>query len=211
MPKLAHALAAAAGNAGGLTFEHFATVQTEGSSVTLPASLEDGDIGVLIISGISSQNTALAGWTTISTFNSTFDSYVGYKVLATSDSSTSQSFLGGNVSYDSTTLLVFRPSKVLTNVYVSDTSFNYTTGVSSVSAACTTYDPPNLVIAYSAAYPNPPAINEGYWTTATTPNNTNNQMFTYYIIDDENTTRSVTQSADYGSYNRTFITCINGD
>ena len=211
MPKLAHALAAAAGNAGGLTFEHFATAQTEGSSITLPASLADGDLGFLIISGLSSQTTALAGWTTINTFNSSFDSYVGYKVLSASDSSTSQSFLGGNTSYDSTTLLVFRPSKVLTNVYVSDTSFNYTAGVSSVSAACTTYDPPNLVIAYSAAYPNPPAINEGYWTTATTPNNTLNEMFTYYIIDEENTTRSVTQSADYGSYNRTFITCINGD
>lgn len=211
MPKLAHALAAAAGNAGGLTFEHFATVQTEGSSVTLPASLADGDLGFLIISGLSSQATALAGWTTINTSNSTFDSYVGYKVLATSDSSTSQSFTGGNASFDSTTLLVFRPSQVLSNVYVSDTAIYNAGAIASVSAACTTYDPPNLVIAYSAAYPNPPSINETYWTTATTPNNTNNEMFTYYIIDDENTTRSVTQSADYGSYNRAFITCINGD
>lgn len=211
MPKLAHALAAAAGNAGGLTFELFTAVQPTGSPTTLPAGLQDGDLGFFIISGLNSQTTTLAGWTTINISNSTFDSYVGYKVLSASDSGTSQSFTTGNASYYSSTILVFRPSKVLSNVYVSDTAFSYSTGISSVSAACTTYDPPNLVIAYSAAYPNPPSINETYWTTATTPNNALNEMFTYYIIDDENTTRSVTQSADYGSYNRAFITCINGD
>ena len=211
MPKLAHALAAAAGNAGGLTFEFFAAVQGTASPITLPTGLQDGDIAVFIISGIASQVTDLAGWTTISTFNSTFYSYVGYKVLSASDSGTSQSFTSGNTSYDTSTMMVFRPSKVLSNIYISDTSYNSSTVVSSVSAACTTYDPPNLVVAYSAANPNPPSINEGYWTTATTPNDIRNEMFTYYIIDDENTTRSVTQSADYGTYNRTFITCINGD
>ena len=212
MPKLAHALAAAAGNAENANFEFFAAVQDDASPITLPTGLQDGDLAVFIISGIESQRTDLAGWTTIQTNDNVFESFVCYKVLSASDSGTSQSFASGNASYDTSTMMVFRPSKVLSNIYISDMSYNDSANaVSSVSAACTTYNPPNLVIAYSAAYPNPPSINEGYWTTVTTPNNTNNEMFTYYIIDDENTTRSVTQSADYGGYNRTFITCINGN
>ena len=198
------------------TYSFFGAVSSTTNTVTLPSSLLNGDIGVCIQTGLGQTNAEPTGWTLINTTSGTFDSTFSWKVLSASDSSSSVSGSNSpNVSYIGFHVQIFRPVP-LVSVLISDAAANtqQSTIPPTLTAACTTYPAPNIVVAYSAAFgtANEPFINEGYWTQAAfTTSPSSAHLKSYYIIDSVNTSRSITQSADYGSFNMTGIVCINGN
>lgn len=212
MAKIAHALAAAAGNAADLNFEF---VSDQRSSTSTPPSIpavEDGDLLVLIVTGYNSQTTNLAGWTTIATSNSTFDVYAGYKTAVAADSGTSTGVNMGTNNYGGAILMVFRPTGTVNNLYMR--GFDLYNGAALASASVAGANSPALVCAMTAAYytamPSP-SITETYYDATFRAAALYSDVDFFYLLDDEAVTRSVTCTQSNGSYNRAFICRFDWD
>lgn len=211
MAKIAHALAAAAGNAGGLNFEF---VGRQISSTSTPPSIptvEDGDLLVLMVTGLGSQTTNLSGWTTIGISNSTFEIYAGYKFALASDSGTSTGVNMGSNTYGGAILMVFRPTGTVNNLYMR--GYDLYNGSALASATVAGANSPALVCAFTAGYTSmpSPSITETYYDATYRAEATRNDTDFFYLLDDEAVTRSVTCTQDNGSYNRAFICRFDWD
>ena len=212
MPKLAHALAAAAGNAGELNFEfvgHTFTAANTGSPIN--PTVEDGDLLVLMVTGNGSQATALAGWTTIFVQSTTFDIYTGYKTAVAADSGAST---GATLArYGAAIVMAFRPTRTVNNLYMR--GYDVYNGGAVASASIAGANSPALVCAFSAAYTTmpDPSITETYYDATYGIRDVTNRdaVDFFYLLDDEAVTRSVTQTQDNGSYNRAFICRFDWD
>lgn len=211
MAKIAHALAAAAGNAAELNFEF---VSRQISSTSTPPSIpavEDGDLLVLIVTGLTSQAGTLTGWTTIGTSNSTFDIYAGYKFALASESGTSTGVNMGSTNYGGGVLMVFRPTGTVNNLYMR--GFDLYNGAALASASIAGANSPALVCAMTAGYTSmpSPSITETYYDATYRADASLSDVDFFYLLDDEAVTRSVTCSSDNGSYNRAFICRFDWD
>lgn len=211
MAKIAHSLAAAAGNAGGLNFEF---VSRQISSTSTPPSIpavEDGDLLVLIVTGLTSQASTLTGWTTIATSNSTFDIYAGYKFALASESGTSTGVNMGSTNYGGGVLMVFRPTGTVNNLYMR--GFDLYNGAALASASIAGANSPALVCAMTAGYTSmpSPSITETYYDATYRADASLSDVDFFYLLDDEAVTRSVTCTQDNGSYNRAFICRFDWD
>lgn len=211
MPKLAHALAAAAGNAGELNFEFVGYGITATSTPPVIPTVEDGDLLVLIITGLNSQNTALTGWTTIFVQSTTFDIYAGYKTAVTADSGTSTGGAMGNSSYGGAIVMAFRPTGTVNNLYMR--GYDSYNGGLVASASEAGANSPALVCAMTAGYQTmpSPSITETYYDATYRADGSRSDVDFFYLLDDEAVTRSVTCTQDNGSYNRAFICRFDWD
>ena len=209
MPKLAHALAAASGNAGELNFELYGFDAKSGlQSVVVPTGVRDGDIGVLFQTTVSGVPSYPTGWTGMSLTDSTFETAVSYKVLSASDGGTTVTGYPDDARFSNIHLHVYRPSKSISVSQFGAVTSN-TSVLSSVSINPSSLPVPFLIVAFSGSYTAEPFINEGYWTQVAFTSSTNNaRLKTYYLVADDNLQKSITQSADYGSYNLTFIAAL---
>lgn len=210
MAKLAHALAAAAGNAASFELEFFGYNAADSTrSIALPSGLQDGDIGVLYQTGALRTPSAPAGWTQIATTDVTFEFMVSYKILSASDSGTTVTGYDVDTRYANIHVHVFRPSKSISASVVAGSTYNGGGTASSTIFPSASTNLPFIIVALSAAYTTEPLINEGYWTqVAFTTSTSFARLKTYYLVADDTTPRSITQSANYGSYNMTAIASI---
>lgn len=212
MAKIAHSLAAAAGNAAELNFEF---VGQQISSTSTPPSIpavEDGDLLVLIETGLASQRNDLAGWTTIAISNtSAFDIYAGYKFALASDSGTSTGVDMGSDTYGGGVLMVFRPTGTVNNLYMRGYNLYNSSGLAAASIAGA--NSPALVCAMTAGYTSmpSPSITETYYDATYRAAASRSDVDFFYLLDDEAVTRTVTCTQDNGSYNRAFICRFDWD
>ena len=144
MAKLAHALAAAAGNAGGfeITFVGFTRVNGGTNTVNFPTGTQAGDVAVVI--GISNNGTAPypSGWLGGARYNGVFEGQVSAKVLTASDVSTGYVQFTDSTRSDTTTapwkaglVVVVRPTAAASISWRSAFAQNY--AVSNTLAAST--------------------------------------------------------------------------
>jgi len=212
MAKLAHALAAAAGNAAEFEVEFFGyNAASSTNLISLPSNLQDGDIGVIYQTSAVRVPSAPAGWTQLATTDDVFEFMVSYKILSASDSGTTVTGHSIDTRYANIHVHVFRPSVSISVSAFAGTLSNGSGTASSTIAPSASTNLPFIIVALSAAYTSEPFINEGYWTqVAFTSSTSNARLKTYYLIADDTTSKSITQSADYGGYNMTAIASIAG-
>jgi hypothetical protein len=211
MAKIAHALAAAAGNAGDKNFEFVSSQISANSTPPSIPAVEDGDLLVLMVTGYVAQTSNLSGWTTIATSNSTFDLYAGYKFASASDSGTSTGVNMGTTNYGGGILMVFRPTGTINNLYMRE--YDLYNGDAIASASVAGANSPALVCAMTAGYQSmpSPSITQTYYDATFRADGANSDVDFFYLLDNEAVTRSVTCTTDNGSYNRAFICRFDWD
>lgn len=181
--------------------------------IQVPSGAQVGDIAIAHSSTATGPSPVVySGFTAIASVNSTFEEMFQYKVLTSSDLTTT--FTRTADSYDAAIMLVFRSGIPVTNVHVSSVNnSNQTSGTPSQQTLTTSsYDAPNLLLAlYSAYTSSSPVISGTNWDGFETEagENVNKIRMYYEIQNDANTDRSVTAGGDYGSYNIMMSCVIN--
>lgn len=212
MPKLAHALAAAAGNAGELNFEFVGSdvvpAISNANRVTIP-TVQDGDLLVYLQTANLSDVTSIAGWTTIYSQIAIFDIYTGYKIATASDSGTTIDVTLNR--FGAAAVMAFRPTRTVNNLYMRGYDVYNSTALA--SASITGANSPALVCAFTAGYTTmpSPSITETYYDATFSVRGSSNAVDFFYLLDDEAVTRSVTCTRDNGTYNRAFICRFDWD
>jgi hypothetical protein len=203
MAKLAHALAAAAGNAAGSGIEYIAsnTNTTTSNTLALPSGTQVGDLVISFTGTISNQYTP-SGWTTAFFYNGTFEINCLYKVMGASDISagTVQLALTGNIDWTAMQLHTFRPSSAITSTYsggsVADRSVAGTS--ITVNPNLSLLGPPHIILGgnlfYNVGAPN---MSGAFWQgkiNSTGGNGFIRIQFAYEIQNDYSTSRTFSQT-----------------
>ena len=188
---------------------------TDSATITVPAAAQSGDIAILVDSTAVGAAATPSGWTSILSLDNpleTFETSISYKILEAGDASSS---ITGQTTttYSVKIMLVFRPSSTISMVNISSlTNSGETAAVPSVQTiAVSPYGAESIVIGVIRAYQNEPFINETTWDDSVYVSEGNgNSVKVFYEIQQTNTQRTITTSADYGSYNFAAGFVING-
>jgi|13_taG_2_1085334.scaffolds.fasta_scaffold01151_5 hypothetical protein len=190
-----------------------ASTATVNMNIQVPSGAQAGDLAIAHSSTATGPSpTVYSGFTQIASVNSTFEEMFQYKVLTSSDLTTTFTRTADN--YDAAIMLVFRSGIPVTNVHVSSVNnSNQTSGTPGQQTLTTSsYDAPNLLLAlyssYSSAFP---VISGTFWdgSEADAGENANKIRMYYEIQNDANTNRTVAAGGDYGSYNIMMSCVIN--
>ena len=178
----------------------------DSSTIIIPSSAQAGDVAVLFDSAVESPSTP-TGWTSITSTSAVFDLSVSYKILASGDAGSSVTGINdGGTSYNLKQMLVFRFPTTPSSVTISSlTNSGMITGIPTAQTINTvSAGTPVVAIAMTRAYASEPYIDETWGTELFTSETNGNNMKVYYELQTTTATnRTVTTSADYGSYNHT--------
>jgi hypothetical protein len=187
-----------------LTYSFVASASSiDSSTITIPATTQEGDIAILVDSTATGSTAVPTGWTSILSLNNVFESTFSYKILGSGDSSTTVTGQT-DTQYSVKIMLVFRPSDSISTVTISSlTNSGETSGIPSVQTInSSTEDPASIVIGMIRAYQAQPFMNETFWNDSVYVNEGNgNNVKVFYEIQTTNTQRTITTTADYGAYN----------
>jgi hypothetical protein len=184
---------------------------TDSASVTIPVSAQTGDIAVLFDSTATGAPALPSGWTSIYSNDATFEVTVSYKILASGEPGTTITGHSSNLTYALKQILIFRPSNSISTVtigsFVTSGEISTTPAVQTINAGTST---PTIVFGMIRAYQTQPFINETFWNDSYYLTEANgNHMKVFYEIQTVNTQRTVTATADYGTYNHTLGFILN--
>jgi len=179
------------------------STSTDTSTITIPATATEGDIAVLIDSTATGTTAVPSGWTSILSLDNVFENTLSYKILGSSEGGTSVTGQT-TTTYSVKIMLVFRPSKTVSTVTISglvdSREVSLTPSAQTISAS--TEDPQSVVIGMIRAYQSEPFMNETFWDDSVYASEGNgNNVKVFYEIQSTNTERTITTSADYGTYN----------
>lgn len=182
------------------------------SAISVPATAQVGDLAVLFDSTASSPTPEPTGWTTIYSEELTFEFRVSYKILEP-NYDTTVTGVSNNQYYSVKTMLVFRPSSTASNVLVNslEVESQQQSTPAPISISSSPYAPTTIVFAMVRAYQNQPFIDEATWDSEFYNLSSGNAMKVFYELQSENIARTVTTSADYGSYNFAIGFTINAE
>jgi hypothetical protein len=187
-----------------LTYSFVASASSiDSSTITIPATTQEGDIAILVDSTATGSTAVPTGWTSILSLNNVFENTFSYKILGSGDSSTT---ITGqtDTQYSVKIMLVFRPSNLISTVTISSlTNSGETSGIPSVQTInASTEDPSSIVIGMIRAFQTQPFMNETFWNDSVYVNEgSGNNVKVFYEIQTTNTERTITTTADYGVYN----------
>tara|TARA_R110000868_G_scaffold1656_1_gene13389 strand:+ start:360 stop:1028 length:669 start_codon:yes stop_codon:yes gene_type:complete len=203
MAKLAHALAAAAGNAASFELTYLAsnTNTTSGNTLALPSGTQVGDLVISLTGTIGAQYTP-PGWTTAFFFDSTFEINCLYKVMEASDISGGPVQLAtvNNPDWTSMQFHTFRPSSAITSTYVGDSvAARSFAGTSiTVNPNLSILGPPHIILGGNLFYNlGTPNMTGTFWDGKTNTlgfNNAIKMQFAYEIQPDYSTSRTFSQT-----------------
>lgn len=179
---------------------------TDSNTITIPSSALAGDVAVLFDSAVEAPATP-TGWTSITSTSDTFDLSVSYKILASGDpGSTVTGIVETATSYTLKQMLVFRFPTSISSVSISSlNNSGMITGIPSAQTINTvSAGTPVVAIGMTRAYQSEPFIDETWGTELFISEDNGNNMKVYYELQGTTATnRTVTTTADYGSYNHT--------
>ena len=203
MAKLAHALAAAAGNAASFELTYLASNAntTNGNTLALPSGTQVGDL-VISFTGTISNDYTPPGWTTAFFFDTTFEINCLYKVMEASDISGGpvQLALTGNITYTAMQLHTFRPSSAITSTYVGDSvAARSFAGTSiTVNPNLSILGPPHIILGGNLFYySGTPNMSGAFWEgkiNSVGGNGLVKIQFAYEIQNDYSTSRTFSQT-----------------
>ena len=198
MAKLAHALAAAAGNAASFELDYINySFSGNVKTVPFPSGTQVGDLAIGF-AGTIGRNYTPAGWSTAFFYDGTFEINCIYKVLNATDVAVGVVQLA-NVDHNWNALQVhiFRPSSAITTVYVNDSQAARSYAGTTISITPTEQDPPHIILGgnlfYHANYPN---MTGTFWDGKISDVGDNTLIriqFAYEIQLDYSTSRSFSQ------------------
>lgn len=189
------------------------STSTDSATITIPVSAQAGDIAILFDSNVVSSPVTPSGWTSIYQQSITFDTTVSYKILQSGEPGTSITGTGQtSTTYSLKTMVVFRPSIYITTVTPSSVNASGQTSGTPPPQAIAVSSAPAIVLGMTRAYRQTPFINETFWSASEifVQESNGNQMKVYYEIQNSTpTSRTITSSGDYGSYNFAMGFTIN--
>lgn len=183
----------------------------DSASITIPVLAQAGDIAVLFDSTATGVAAVPSGWTSIYSDDVTFEKTVSYKILSSGEAGTT---ITGqtDAQYSVKQMLVFRPSTAINTITISNFVTSGQTDItpSQQTVAASVSGSPTIVFGMIRAYQQEPFINETFWDDSYYLTEGNgNSVKVFYEIQSTNTTRTVTASGDYGSYNHTLGFALN--
>jgi len=187
------------------------STSADSATITIPVTAQAGDIAILFDSTATGETATPSGWASIYQQNATFETSVSYKILQSGEPGTS---ITGqtNTTYSVKTMLVFRPSASITTVTPSSVNASGETSVNPSQQAITVSSAPAIVLGITRAYQQTPFISETFWSASEIYilESNGNRMKVYYEIQNSTpTSRTITSSGDYGTYNFTMGFTIN--
>ena len=200
------------GNAGVSEYTFIASsTSTDSANITIPVTAQAGDIAILFDSTATGATATPSGWTSIYQQDAVFETSVSYKILQNGESGTT---ITGqtNTTYSLKTMVVFRPSTSITTITPSSVSASGETSATPAQQSITVSTSPAIILGITRAYQSQPFINETFWSASEiyiTEGNGNHMKVYYEIQNNTPTSRTITSSADYGSYNFTMGFTIN--
>jgi len=184
------------------TFVTSAT-STDSATITIPASAQSGDIAILVDSTATGTTAVPSGWNSILSLDNTFETTISYKRLTSGD--ISSSITGQtDTQYSIKIMLIFRPSSSISTVTISSlTNSGETVDIPAVQTiSASTESPQSIVIGMIRAYQSQPFMNETFWNNSVyVTEGDGNHVKVFYEIQSTNTQRTITTTADYGTYN----------
>ena len=202
-------MASAAGKAS-LTYAFVASsTSTNLATITVPVDAQSGDIAILFDTTALGPPAYPSGWTGVYQQDSVFETSVSYRVL---DSDDAGSTVTGQtrVTYSVKIMLVFRPSTAIATATPSSLSSSGLTSAQPPQQSILVASPPAIVLGMTRAFQAEPFVDETFWDGEVAETYNNVYMKTYYEIqNDVATNRTITASADYGSYNIAMGFVIN--
>lgn len=199
------------GGGGALSFSFVdSSTSLSAGTVTIPVTAQAGDLAVIFDSIVGSPALP-SGWTQVYQENATFDTTISYKLIQAGEPGTSVTGQNSSLTYSIKTMLVFRPSTTLTTVTPSSVNSSGMITTTPPSQAITVTTAPAIVFGMTRAYQAEPFVNETFWSPSEIYGtfNSNHMKVFYEIQNSTPTSRTITASADYGSYNFAMGFTIN--
>lgn len=176
----------------------------DSGTIVVPATAAAGDIAVLFDSIVGTSKVP-TGWTEIFAGSATFDTAISYKILTAGEVGSTVTGQNSSTTYSVKKMLVFRPSSLISTVSVGAVQNSTMTAAKAAAQTIPAHSSgPCIVFGLIRAYPNAPGRDETWGTEYYVSESNGNNMKVYQEIQTTPTARTLTQSADYGSYNHTI-------
>ena len=172
----------------------------QSATIGIPAAATAGDIAILFDCNVGEPVTP-AGWTPVLSYAAVFDVTISYRILESGDS-----VVSGHTStyYAVKHMFIFRPSSSIRTVTLGGVQNSNSTSFKAATRTMPAHiESPCIMFGFSRAFTNEPFRDES-WGTEYSLMAGNNYVKVYYEIQTTAAARTLTQSADYGSYNHTI-------